>query len=79
MNNTFQYPKCLDEFNECDFNYVLKMNIQDDIGELGKFLAFEGPANALLGVTTKDLQLLLTEPDVAQDIFVKVINYEFLM
>jgi len=48
---------------ECDFNYTLKMNIQDDTSELRKLIAFKRPVNVFLNVTAKYLQLLLEEPD----------------
>jgi len=75
--NTYKCPQCTTEYGECDFSYVLKMNLQDDIGELLKEIAFEGPANTLLGVG--DFLLLLVEPNVANDVLDKVVNCQFLI
>lgn len=77
--NSYKCHRCPSECGECDFSYVLKMNIQDVIGELLKETTFEGPANTLGGVGVKDLLLLLVEPDVAHDVLDNVVNCQFLI
>jgi len=42
VSDDFHYPKCCANFLECDYNYVLKMDLEDDTGELLKVTAFEG-------------------------------------
>ncbi|XP_059073512.1 replication protein A 70 kDa DNA-binding subunit E-like [Cryptomeria japonica] len=64
--NTFQCPKCSTDLSECDFSYMLKMDLQDETGELLKVTAFEGPSNTLLGVPAEDFQLLLAEPNAVE-------------
>ncbi|XP_057840438.1 replication protein A 70 kDa DNA-binding subunit A-like [Cryptomeria japonica] len=75
--NTFQCPKCSTDLSECDFSYMLKMDLQDETGELLKVTAFEGPSNTLLGVPAKDFQLLLAEPNAVEPILSNVIDCKF--
>lgn len=47
--NTFRCPKCSIDIFECDFCYLLKIDLQDETGELIKVTKFEGPTNAFVG------------------------------
>ncbi|XP_059071827.1 replication protein A 70 kDa DNA-binding subunit E-like [Cryptomeria japonica] len=76
--NTFQCPKCSTDLSECDFSYMLKMDLQDETGELLKVTAFEGPSNTLSGVGAEDFQLLLAKPDAVEPILSNVIDCQFL-
>lgn len=71
---TFRCPKCSTDLLECDFSYVLKMDLKDASGELLQVTAFEGPANSIMGVFAEDFQLLIAEHETAKDILDHIVG-----
>ena len=53
--------KCDVEFLECDYRYILKVDLEDVTGYLNGVISFDDDANQLMGISAKDLRLFLTE------------------
>ena len=53
--------KCDGEFPECDYRYILKVDLEDVTRYLHGVIAFDDATNQLMGISTKDLCLLSTE------------------
>ena len=66
--NTWNCNKCDGEFTECDYRYILKLSLQDHTDQINGATTFGDATNQLLGVSTKYLCLLATEPSTIKDI-----------
>eukprot|EP00253_Pinus_taeda_P005195 PITA_05195 len=55
-------PKCNAKVRDCDYRYLLKIDIQDDTGELASTVAFEDAGSSILGNNAKDFYLLSSDP-----------------
>lgn len=65
MKNTFHSSLA---FLECDYLYVLHLELHDHIGHLENVVAFDDVVNDLLGISAKDLSLLSSESEPVRDI-----------
>ena len=61
VGNIWHCGKCDGEFLECDYRYILKVDLEDIIGHLHGVVAFNDVANQLMGISVKDLCLLSTK------------------
>ena len=53
--------KCDGEFVECDYRYMLKVDLEDVTRNIHGVIAFDDAANQLMGISAKDLCLLANE------------------
>ena len=53
--------KCDGEVVECDYRYILKVDLKDVTGNIHGVIAFDDAASQLMGISAKDLCLLSTE------------------
>eukprot|EP00253_Pinus_taeda_P024392 PITA_24392 len=61
-------PKCNAEVRDCDYRYLLKIDIQDHTGELASTVAFEDEGSTILGNNAKDFYLLSSDPELIKEI-----------
>ena len=61
VGDIWHCAKCDGEFLECDYRYILKVDLEDVTGYLHGVIAFDDAANQLMGISAKDLCLLSTE------------------
>ena len=61
-------PKCNAEVRDCDYRYLLKIDIQDHTGELASTVAFEDAGSTILGNNAKDFYLLSSDPELIKEI-----------
>ena len=61
VGNIWHCGKCDGEFHECDYRYILKVDLEYTTGQLHGVVAFDDAANQLMDISTKDLCLLSTE------------------
>ena len=59
------------EVTDCDYRYLLKIDIQDHTGQFLSIVSFEDTASTILGVNAKDFYLLSEDPDVIKEIVSK--------
>ena len=62
FSNIWDCAKCDGEFPECDYRYILKLDLQCVTGKLYGVIAFDDDANQLMRVAAKYLCLLMDEP-----------------
>ena len=78
LDGMWHCNKCDGDFPECDYRYVLKLEMHDHTGLLQNVTAFNDAATKLLGITAKDLFLLSAEPIAIHEICSKVSCRHFL-
>ena len=61
VGDIWHYGKCDGEFPECDYRYILKVDLEDVTGYLHGVIAFDDDTNELMGILAKDPCLLSTE------------------
>ena len=71
--------KCDVEFPECDYRYILKVDLEDVTGYLHGVISFDDDANQLMGISTKDLCLLSTEAASIVEIVQRIFNKQLLL
>ena len=71
--------KCDVEFLECDYRYILKVNLEDVTGSIHGVIAFDDVANQLMGISTKDLCLLSTETTSLDEIVQRICNKKLVL
>ena len=79
VGNIWHCGKCDREFLECDYRYILKVDLEDIIGHLHGVIGFDDVANQLMGISAKDLCLLSTEATSIVEISQKICNKQFLL
>lgn len=77
-DNMWHCTKCKSTFLECDYHYVIRLQLHDHTGNLENYVAFDDDATELLGISAKDLHLLSSEPKTIHNIIVKVKCCHFL-
>ena len=70
--NIWHCPKCNVDIVDCDYRYLLKIDLQDHTGEILSSIAFEDVASSLMGITSTDLHLMSLESDAIEEIVSKV-------
>ena len=78
VDNIWHCGKCDGEFLECDYQYILKVDLEDITGHLHGFIYFDDAANQIMGIYVKDICLLLTEATSIVEIAQKIYNKQFL-
>ena len=53
--------KCDGEFPECDYRYILKLDLKDITGNIHGVIAFDDATNQLMGIYGKEPCLLSTK------------------
>ena len=61
VGNIWHCGKCDGEFLECDYQYILKVDLEDVFGHRYGFIAFDDGSNQLMAVSVKYQCLLSTE------------------
>eukprot|EP00253_Pinus_taeda_P012080 PITA_12080 len=61
-------PKCNAEVRDCDYRYLLKIDIQDHTGELASTVTFKDAGSTILGNNAKDFYLLSSDPKLIKEI-----------
>ena len=79
VGNIWYCGKCDGEFLECDYQYMLKVDLEDITGHLHGVVDFDDAANQLMGISMKDLCLLSTEAASIVEIGKKIYNKQFLL
>ncbi|KAH9295105.1 hypothetical protein KI387_038693, partial [Taxus chinensis] len=57
--------------------YALRINLQDDSGELQSVTTFDTVAEEIMGVTAADLQLLCIDDEATTEIANQIIGHEY--
>ena len=71
--------RCDGEFLDCEYRYILKVDLEDVTGYLNGFIAFDDAANQLMGIYVKDLCLLSTEATSIVEIGQKICNKQLVL
>ena len=71
--------KCDGEFPECDYRYILKVNLEYVAGYFHGVIDFDDAANQLIGISAKDLCLLSTESTSIVEIFHRICKKQLLL
>ena len=71
--------KCDGEFLECDYRYILKVELKDVTGNLHGVITFDDAANQLMGISAKDLCLLTTESTSIAEIVQRIYKKQLLL
>ena len=79
FGNIWHCGKCDGDFLECDYRYILKVDLEYITGHLHGVVAFNDGANQLMGISAKDLCLLSTEATSIVEISQKICNKQFLL
>jgi len=66
-------PKCNTEVSDCDYRYLLKIDIQDHTSELASTIAFKYAGSTILGNNSKDFYLLSSNPELVKEIISKAL------
>ena len=72
------YCKCDGDYLECDYRYILKVDLEDITGQLHGVTTFDDAAKKLMGISAKYLCLLSTEPKSIVEIAQKIYNKQFI-
>ena len=78
VGNIWHYGKCDGEFLKCDYQYILKVGLEDIIGHLHGVIDFDDAANQLMGISVKYLCLLSTEASSIVEIAQKICNKQVI-
>ena len=79
VGNSWHCGKCDGEFPECDYRYILKVDLEDVTGYLHGVIAFDDAANQLMGISAKYMFLLSTESASIVEIVQRICNKQFLL
>ena len=71
--------KCDGEFIECDYRYILKVDLEDVTRYLHGVMAFDDATNQLIGIYAKDMSLLSTETTSIDEIVQRIFNKKLLL
>ena len=71
--------KCDGDFFECDYWYILKVDLEDITGYLHGVRYFDDAANQLMGISTRDLCLLSTDVASIVEIVQKICNKQLVL
>ena len=71
--------KCDGEFAECDYQYILKVDLEDVTGNIHGVITFDDVSNQLMGISTKDLCLLATESTSIAEIVQRICKKQLLL
>ena len=77
VGNIWHCGKCDGEFLKCDYQYILKVDLEDITGQIHGFAYFDDAAKQLMGISVKDLCLLSTEATSIIEIAQKICNKQF--
>ena len=66
--NVWHCTKFDGEFPECDYRYILKIDLEDTTRNIFDVISFDDAANQLMGVTAKNICLLSNEPTTLPEI-----------
>ena len=73
------YSKCDGEFAECDYRYILKVDLEDVTGNLHGVITFDDAANQLMGILAKYLFLLASESTSIAEIVQRIYKKQLLL
>ena len=79
VGDIWHCAKCDGEFLECDYRYILKVDLEDVTGSIHGVIAFDDAANQLMGISAKDLCLLSTETTSLDEIVQRICNKKLLL
>ena len=71
--------KCDREFPECDYRYILKVDLKDVTGNIHGVISFDDAANQLMGISAKDLCLISTELTLISEIVNRICKKQLLL
>ena len=79
VGDIWHCAKCDGEFLECDYRYILKVDLEDVTGSIHGVIAFDDAANQRMGISAKDLCLLSTETTSLDEIVQRICNKKLLL
>ena len=79
VGDIWHCAKCDGEFLECDYRYILKVDLEDVTRSIHGVIAFDDVANQLRGISAKDLCLLSTETTSLDEIVQRIYNKKLLL
>ena len=71
--------KCDGDFAECDYRYILKVDLEDLTGNIHGVIAFDNATNQLMGISAKYLCLLATESTSIAEIVQRICKKQLLL
>ena len=71
--------KCDGEFIECDYRYILKVDLEDLTRNIHGVIAFDNVANQLMGISAKYMCLLATESTSIVEIVQRICKKQLLL
>ena len=66
-------------FPECDYRYILKVDLEDVTRTIHGVITFDDDANQLMGISAKDLCLLATESTSIAEIVQRICKKQLLL
>ena len=79
FGNIWHCGKCDGEFLECDYQYILKVELEYVTRYLHGVIAFDDATNQLMGISSKDTCLLSTESTSIVEIVQRICNKQLLL
>ena len=79
VGDIWHYGKCDGEFLECDYRYILKVDLEDVTRYLHGVIAFDDDANQLTGISAKKMCLLSTESASIVEIVQRIYKKQLLL
>ena len=79
VGDIWHFAKCDGVFLDCDYQYILKVDLEDVTGNIHGVIAFDDAANQLMGISAKDLCLLETESTSMADIVQRICKKRLLL
>ena len=71
--------KCDGDFVECDYRYILKVDLEDITGNIHGVIDFDDDAKQLMGISSKDPCLLATESTSIAEIVQRICKKQLLL
>ena len=79
VGDIWHCAKCDGEFLECDYRYILKVDLEDVTRSIHGVIAFDDAANQLMGIFAKYMCLLSTETTLLDEIVHRICNKKILL
>ena len=78
VGNIWNCGKCDGEFLESNYRHILKVDLEYITGKVHGVATFDDAVKKLMGISTKDICLLSTEPTSIVEIAQKICNKQFI-
>ena len=79
VGDIWHCAKCDGEFLECDYRYILQVDLEDVTRSIHGVIAFDDAGNQLMGISAKDLCFLSTETTSLDEIVQRIYNKKLLL